>query len=236
MHPKVYESTQLQQQQRQYIHDMEEVPWERRQYMDEKRLYLGTASKGYAEKGIRVYSKFDFAKSKQQATLLCLIQYNPTKNSVNVLYNIRTKGGTTDTNIMDFFQNTVFPYLKPNDMLIMDNLGGGSNKKNPCKQHYNPKIRERYAKAHAEVKFLPPYSPMLNPIELFFGWLQRQLDQKGPFTNWLELEFTVDQLIEEFQQTPSIVDGFYRHRADGRELKQFWDSAEKVVIDAHKGG
>ena len=57
------------------------------------------------------------------------------------------------------------PTLKPNDIVIMDNLGS----------HKSQAIKIAIAKAGARVLFLPPYSPDLNPIEQMFSTLKNTL-------------------------------------------------------------
>ena len=56
--------------------------------------------------------------------------------------------------------------LQPGDIVVMDNLA--------C--HKVAGIRQAIEKANAEVCYLPPYSPDLNPIETVFSkfkWLVR---------------------------------------------------------------
>jgi transposase len=48
------------------------------------------------------------------------------------------------------------PTLRRNDIVVMDNL----------KAHKAPGIREAIEKAHATLRYLPKYSPDLNPIEM----------------------------------------------------------------------
>ncbi len=50
------------------------------------------------------------------------------------------------------------PKLKPGDVVVMDNLS----------THLMDEVRERIEGAAAELIYLPPYSPDLNPIEK--GW------------------------------------------------------------------
>jgi Transposase and inactivated derivatives len=47
------------------------------------------------------------------------------------------------------------PALRPNDIVVMDNLPA----------HKNPERIEHRKKCSAELLYLPPYSPDLNPIE-----------------------------------------------------------------------
>jgi transposase len=49
--------------------------------------------------------------------------------------------------------------LRPGDIVVMDNLGS----------HKSPKIRAAIEAAGATLRFLPPYSPDLNPIEMAFS-------------------------------------------------------------------
>ena len=51
------------------------------------------------------------------------------------------------------------PTLRPGDIVVMDNLGA----------HKNEHTLERIRQAGAEVRFLPAYSPDLNPIEMMWS-------------------------------------------------------------------
>ena len=64
-----------------------------------------------------------------------------------------------------YVEQFLVPTLKPNDIVIMDNLGS----------HKSQAIRIAIAKAGARVLFLPPYSPDLNPIEQVFSTLKNTL-------------------------------------------------------------
>lgn len=57
------------------------------------------------------------------------------------------------------------PVLKPGDIVVMDNLSS----------HKVAGVREAIAAAGAELRYLPPYSPDLNPIELAFSKLKKLL-------------------------------------------------------------
>jgi transposase len=64
--------------------------------------------------------------------------------------------GATDTlAFATFIDEVLVPNLKPNDVVVMDNL---SSHKASC-------IRESIERVGARLLFLPPYSPDLNPIE-----------------------------------------------------------------------
>lgn len=55
-----------------------------------------------------------------------------------------------------YLEQCLCPTLKRNDIVVMDN----------CRAHMSPRIRETIEKAGATVRYLPKYSPDLNPIEM----------------------------------------------------------------------
>lgn len=64
--------------------------------------------------------------------------------------------GTTDTEVFQTYVRVVLcPTLHPGDWVIMDNLS----------PHKNDATLQRIEQAGASVRFLPAYSPDLNPIE-----------------------------------------------------------------------
>ena len=62
----------------------------------------------------------------------------------------------TDTEIfLAYLDHVLCPQLRPGDLVVMDNLSS----------HKVKGVRERIEAAGAELLYLPPYSPDLNPIE-----------------------------------------------------------------------
>lgn len=62
----------------------------------------------------------------------------------------------TDTDIfLAFIEQVLCPALQPGDVVVMDNLSS----------HKASKVRIRIEEAGAQLLYLPPYSPDLNPIE-----------------------------------------------------------------------
>ena len=62
----------------------------------------------------------------------------------------------TDGDIFEaFLEQALCPKLKPGDVVVMDNLS----------VHKVERVRARIEGTHAELLYLPPYSPDLNPIE-----------------------------------------------------------------------
>jgi transposase len=64
------------------------------------------------------------------------------------------------------------PTLRPGDVVVLDNLA----------VHKHPEIRATIEAAGAHLRFLPPYSPDLNPIELVFAKLKAFLRAARPRT------------------------------------------------------
>ncbi len=58
-----------------------------------------------------------------------------------------------------YVEQVLVPTLKPGDIVIMDNLPA----------HKPTAVRQAIEKADAELRFLPPYSPDFNPIEMAFS-------------------------------------------------------------------
>ena len=54
------------------------------------------------------------------------------------------------------------PTLRRGDVVVLDNLAA----------HKHPEVRQAIEQAGAQLRFLPPYSPDFNPIELVFAKLK----------------------------------------------------------------
>jgi len=77
-----------------------------------------------------------------------------------------TIDGATDTAVFQAYVREVLcPSLRPGDQVIMDNLG----------PHKNEQTIALIAAAGASVRFLPAYSPDLNPIEMMWSKLKALL-------------------------------------------------------------
>ena len=64
-----------------------------------------------------------------------------------------------------YVEQCLLPTLTPGDIVIMDNLSS----------HKGPAVRRALEGAGATLRFLPPYSPDLNPIEQVFAKLKTLL-------------------------------------------------------------
>ncbi len=71
-----------------------------------------------------------------------------------------------------YVEQVLAPTLSPGDIVIMDNLGA----------HKPVAVRHAIEAAGAELRFLPPYSPDFNPIEMAFSKLKAFLKKTAART------------------------------------------------------
>ena len=71
-----------------------------------------------------------------------------------------------------YVEKALVPELRPGDIVVMDNLSS----------HKGAGVRQTIEAAGAEFRFLPPYSPDLNPIEMAFAKLKALLRKAGERT------------------------------------------------------
>jgi transposase len=97
-----------------------------------------------------------------------------------------------------YVERVLVPVLRPGDIVVMDNLA----------PHKGAWVAEAVRRAQAEVWYLPPYSPDLNPIEAMWAkvkaWLRRAAAR------------TTRQLVKAIGQalatiTPQDCQGFFAH-------------------------
>ena len=90
------------------------------------------------------------------------------------------------------------PTLSPGDVVIMDNLSS----------HKVAGVREAIEGAGAELRYLPPYSPDLNPIELAFAKLKKLL-RDGAARTIDKLWDLCGRVLDHF--TPDECRNYFKH-------------------------
>lgn len=75
--------------------------------------------------------------------------------------------------------------------------------------HKRAEVREAIEAAGAQLEYLPPYSPDLNPIELAFSKLKTLL-KKAASRTVNELETNIDNLLNKFTRKECLA--YFRHR------------------------
>jgi len=86
-----------------------------------------------------------------------------------------------------YVQTFLVPTLQPGDLVIADNLPG----------HQVAGVREAIEATGATLRYLPPYSPDLNPIEKLFSKLKALL-RKAALRTVEELWDHIGQLLQRF--------------------------------------
>ena len=64
-----------------------------------------------------------------------------------------------------YVEKVLAPSLRPGDIVIMDNLSA----------HHSLKVKGTINSCHADLRFLPPYTPDFNPIEKMWSKVKQIL-------------------------------------------------------------
>lgn len=111
-----------------------------------------TRLRGRALKGERVHARVPHGRW-QTTTMICSIRLDGSTACMAL-------EGTTDTeSFRAYVGQLLVPALHPGDIVVMDNLS----------PHKSDGTLELITQAGAQVLFLPPYSPDLNPIEMMWS-------------------------------------------------------------------
>ena len=80
-------------------------------------------------------------------------------------------GSMSGKTFLTYVEQSLAPALKRKDIVVLDNLPA----------HKVPGVREAIEARGATLRYLPQYSPDLNPIEMPFSKLKADLRLSGPF-------------------------------------------------------
>ena len=97
-----------------------------------------------------------------------------------------------------FVEQVLVPQLAPGDVVVMDNLSS----------HKVKRVRELIERTGAELRYLPPYSPDLNPIENVFSKIKQLLRTLACRTKellWHSMQHVLDAV------TPTDAVNCYAH-------------------------
>ena len=111
--------------------------------------------KGRAPRGERVIGSVPLG-TWQTITFVAALRHNKMTAPMVV------EGAMTGEMFLAYVEQCLVPTLKRNDIVVMDN----------CRVHLGPGIREAIEKARATLRYLPKYSPDLNPIETALQQIQ----------------------------------------------------------------
>ena len=117
-----------------------------------------TRLRGRALKGERAYASTPHGRW-QTTTMMSSIRLDGTTACMALV-------GTTDTeSFRAYVQAVLVPTLRPGDLVVMDNLS----------PHKSDPTLALITQAGAKVRFLPAYSPDLNPIEKMWSKIKARL-------------------------------------------------------------
>lgn len=139
-----------------------------------------TRLRGRAPRGERLLAKVPHGHWKT-TTLIAALGLEGVRCSAMV-------DGAVNGDIFEaFVEQVLVPVLQPGDVIVMDNLSS----------HKRAQTRVLIESAGAELVFLPPYSPDLNPIEHVFSKIKQSLRSLGIRT--------VDKLLRSMQSVLDAV-------------------------------
>lgn len=105
---------------------------------------------------------------------------------------------TSGESFLAFVERELCPALRPGDVVVMDNLAA----------HKVKGVTAAIEAAGATVRYLPPYSPKLNPIEKLWSKLKEQVRRSCTETREL-FDRAVAAAMDAIRS--SDLEGWYRH-------------------------
>jgi transposase InsO family protein len=112
---------------------------------------------------------------------------------------LAVEGATTSAVFEAYLEDVLAPALRPGRVVVMDNPSS----------HEGSRVRGLIEERGCELRYLPPYSPDLNPIEEAFAKLKASLPKAGARTFEALVEAMGRALGEVTDRDAS---GFFRHR------------------------
>src|SRR6201981_2524486 len=114
--------------------------------------------RGRAPRGVRVIGAVPLG-SWETITFVAALRHNKMTAPMVI------EGAMTGEMFLAYVEQCLVPTLRRNDIVVMDN----------CRVHMAPAVREAIEKAKASLRYLPKYSPDLNPIELPYSKFKEYL-------------------------------------------------------------
>jgi transposase len=165
-------------------------------FLDESGLNLAlTRLYARAPRGVRAVGSVP-QNYGQNLTVLAALDRNGIRAALLV-------AGATDGDVFrTFVERVLVPKLRRGDRVVLDNLSA----------HKAVGIPETIARAGAQLLYLPPYSPDLNPIELAWSKIKGQLRTAGARTR-SKLQRCLPIALQ--QISPKEARAWFRHSGYG---------------------
>ena len=157
-------------------------------YLDETGFNLHTSTNyGYSLKNTKAYAVFPSNKGINVSVMVAI--------NLNGIVAFELKNGAYNGELfIRFITNKLVRYFdeNPGSILVMDN----------CKFHHSKEVLKVLNEKRIIFKFLPPYSPQLNPIEEFFNELKANYKRIRPRSKTREIiKKRVNDLLETRDET-----------------------------------
>jgi transposase len=161
LHASERETPRVQQTRARYQQQLTALDLQRLKFVDESGVNLAmTRRYGRAPSGERVLGHVP-QNYGQNVTMLGAL-------GVHGLHAVMTVEGATDSEVFRvYIKQVLAPTLTPGDIVVMDHLGA----------HKAVGIQQAIARRGARLRYLPPYSPDLSPIELCWSKVKTALRQ-----------------------------------------------------------
>jgi len=140
-----------------------------------------TRQRGRCPRGERLLGKVPFGRWRT-TTLVCALRCD---QIIAPMVLDRPINGVW---FLAYVEQVLVPELREGDIVVMDNLGS----------HKSPKIEAAIQAAGASLRYLPAYSPDLNPIEMAFSKLKAGL-RKAAKRSVDPLWTCIGQLLDDFR-------------------------------------
>jgi transposase len=151
--------------------------------------------RGWAPRGERLKAKAPFGRWKTM-TFIAALRHD--RIDAPCLFD----GPINGEAFLAYIETFLVPTLKPDDVVVMDNLGS----------HRGKRIRKAIRRVGAKLLFLPKYSPDLNPIEQVFSKLKHML-RKAQARSYDALLDAIAQLLETY--APEECANYFRNSGYG---------------------
>ena len=151
-----------------YLSEIEGITSERLVYIDESGIdHQMIKENCWAKKGNKIVGERS-GKRRERTSVIAALNGDEIKAPIRF-------SGTANTDLFLYWiEECLVPVLKKGQTVIMDN----------CSIHKSPKVRQLIEKAGCFLKFLPPYSPDLNPIENYWAVMKKHIKKiKHNFDN-----------------------------------------------------
>lgn len=151
---------------------------------------------GYSPINTKAYLNVPGNKNINKS-LLCVIDLNGV-----VTYKYKSGAFRTE-DFVNFINEQLLPYFSiyPNKILIMDNASF----------HKSTQVQDTLRRNAINFKYLPPYSPQLNPIEEFFSMIKSIFKTLRTNNRNLTIEESIRSIFSNENEYSRQCQGFYRN-------------------------